>query len=92
MAQRVGVVLSPAERELLAVIAADGNRAQKQVERARIVLARRIGIRRSRWRKHWRRLADGVAMTTALLLSCATNPQARQAADRGRNHGAVSQL
>jgi hypothetical protein len=51
MAQRVGVVLSPAERELLAVIAADRNRAQKQVERARIVLARRIGIRRSRWRK-----------------------------------------
>jgi hypothetical protein len=38
MAQRVGVVLSPAERELLAVIAADRNRAQKQVERARIVL------------------------------------------------------
>jgi hypothetical protein len=29
MAQRVAVVLSPAERELLAVIAADRNRAQK---------------------------------------------------------------
>src|SRR5436853_5353618 len=39
MAQQVCVVLSSAEREQLAAIAADRNRARKHVERARIVLA-----------------------------------------------------
>ena len=39
MAQRVCVVLSSAEREQLAAIAADRNRPRKHVERARIVLA-----------------------------------------------------
>ena len=39
MAQQVCVVLSTAEREQLAAIAADRNRPRKQVERARIVLA-----------------------------------------------------
>src|SRR5438309_6268501 len=39
MAQRVCVVLSSAEREQLATIAADRNRPRKHVERAHIVLA-----------------------------------------------------
>ena len=39
MAQQVCVVLSNAEREQLATIAADRNRPRKHVERARIVLA-----------------------------------------------------
>ena len=39
MAQQVCVVLSTAEREHLAAIAADRNRPRKHVERARIVLA-----------------------------------------------------
>jgi hypothetical protein len=39
MAQQVCVVLSTAEREPLAAIAADRNRLRKHVERARIVLA-----------------------------------------------------
>src|ERR1700746_3720507 len=39
MAQPVCVVLSSAEREQLAVIAADRNRPRKHVERTRIVLA-----------------------------------------------------
>jgi hypothetical protein len=39
MAQQVWVILSAAEREQLAAIAADRNRPRKHVERARIVLA-----------------------------------------------------
>ena len=39
MAQQVCVVLSIAEREQLAAIAADRNRPRKHIERARIVLA-----------------------------------------------------
>src|SRR5580692_7548500 len=39
MAQQVCVVLSAAEREQLAAIAADRNRPRKHIERARIVLA-----------------------------------------------------
>jgi len=39
MAQQVCVVLSTAEREQLAAIAADRNRSRKHVERAHIVLA-----------------------------------------------------
>src|SRR5947199_8457988 len=39
MAQQVCVVVSAAEREQLAAIAADRNRPRKHVERARIVLA-----------------------------------------------------
>jgi hypothetical protein len=39
MAQHVCVVLGTAEREQLAMIAADRNRPRKHVERARLVLA-----------------------------------------------------
>src|ERR1700737_5475679 len=39
MAQQVCVVVSTAEREQLAAIAADRNRPRKHLERARIVLA-----------------------------------------------------
>src|SRR5215469_9973922 len=39
MAQQVCVVLSAADREQLATIAADRNRPRKHVERARMVLA-----------------------------------------------------
>src|SRR4029077_8835752 len=39
MAQRVCMILSAADREQLATIAADRNRLRKHVERARIVLA-----------------------------------------------------
>ena len=39
MAQQVCAVLSTADREQLATIAADRNRLRKHVERARIVLA-----------------------------------------------------
>ena len=39
MAQQVCVVLSAAEREQLAAIAADRNRPRKHIERAQIVLA-----------------------------------------------------
>jgi hypothetical protein len=49
MAQQVCVVLSTAEREQLAAIAADRNRPRKHVERARIgcVITRtRLGILR----------------------------------------------
>ena len=38
MTQRVCVVVSAAEREQLAVIAADRNRPRKHIERAQIVL------------------------------------------------------
>jgi len=39
MAQQVCVVLSAADREQLAMVAADRNRPRKHLERARIVLA-----------------------------------------------------
>ena len=39
MAQQICVVLSAAEREQLAAIAADRNRPRKHIERAQIVLA-----------------------------------------------------
>ena len=39
MAQQVCVVLSAAERDQLAAIAADRNRPRKHIERAQIVLA-----------------------------------------------------
>jgi hypothetical protein len=42
MAQQICVVLSTAEREQLAAIAADRNRPRKHVERARIVTARQF--------------------------------------------------
>jgi hypothetical protein len=42
--QQVCVVLSIAEREQLAAVAADRNRPRKHVERARIVLASRAGL------------------------------------------------
>ena len=61
MAQRVCVVLSAAEREQLAAIAADRNRPRKHIERAQIVLAsadrhpaqqvaQSIGVSRRVWR------------------------------------------
>ena len=66
MAQQVCVVLSIAERAQLAVIAADRNRPRKHVERARICSPRRIGIRRSGWRKASASAGPGVAVATAL--------------------------
>jgi hypothetical protein len=51
MAQQVCVVLSIAEREQLAAIAADRNQPRKHVERARMCSPRRIVTRRSGWRK-----------------------------------------
>ena len=39
MAQRVCMVLSAAEREQLAAIAADRNRPRRHIERAQIILA-----------------------------------------------------
>src|SRR5205814_10467741 len=66
MAQQVCVVLSAAERERLAAIAADRNRPRKHVERAHIVLAsadrhsarraQSIGVSRptvSRWQQRF---------------------------------------
>ena len=67
MAQQVCVILSAAERELLAAIAADRNRPRKHIERARIVLAsadrtstqhvaQRIGVSRPtvwRWQQRF---------------------------------------
>ena len=67
MAQQVWVILSAAERELLAAIAADRNRPRKHIERARIVLAsadrtstqhvaQRIGVSRPtvwRWQQRF---------------------------------------
>ena len=72
MAQQVCVVLSAAEREQLAAIAADRNRPRKHVERARIVLASadrvsaqqvayRIGVSRPTvWRWQQRFAESGV--------------------------------
>src|SRR5207302_11194145 len=72
MAQRVCVVLSSAEREQLAAIAADRNRPRKHVERARIVLAsadrhsaqrvaQSVGIRPpTAWRRQQRFAESGV--------------------------------
>src|SRR3954471_22519605 len=72
MAQQVCVVLSSAEREELATIAADRNRPRKHVERARIVLAsadrhsaqrvaQSIGVSRPTvWRRQQRFAESGV--------------------------------
>jgi len=72
MGQQVSVVLSAAEREQLAMIAADRNRPRKHVERARIVLAsadrhaaqrvaQRIGVSRPTvWRWQQRFAESGV--------------------------------
>src|SRR5499433_4196325 len=73
MAQQVCVVLSAAEREQLAAIAADRNRPRKHIERARIVLAsadrhsaqrvaQSIGVSRPTvWRWQQRFAESGVA-------------------------------
>jgi len=80
MAQQVCVVLSTAEREQLMAIAADRNRPRKHIERARIVLTRRIGIRRSGWRNALalvgRRCGDGNSALprVGLTVCCATRP------------------
>src|ERR1700758_3728536 len=72
MAQQVCVVLSAAEREQLAAIAADRNRPRKHIERAQIVLAsadrhpaqqvaKRIGISRPTvWRWQQRFAENGI--------------------------------
>ena len=72
MAQQVCVVLSAAEREQLAAIAADRNRPRKHIERAQIVLAsadrhpvqqvaQRIGVSRPTvWRWQQRFAESGV--------------------------------
>jgi hypothetical protein len=44
MAQTVCVLIEAADRERLAAIVADRNRPRKQAERARIALARLIGV------------------------------------------------
>jgi transposase len=80
MAQQVCVVLSIAEREQLAAMAADRNRPRKHVERARIVLAsadrhsaqrvaQSIGVSRPTvWRWQQRFAESGVEVY------CATRP------------------
>jgi hypothetical protein len=95
MAQQICVVLSAAERERLAAITADRNRPRKHVDRARIVLisadrhsaqrvAQSIGVSR----------ADGLALATTRCRErgrgsiARQDLQARQGADRRRNHGA----
>jgi hypothetical protein len=64
MAQTVCAIINTAERERLAAIAADRNRARKHVDRARIVLASAAG-----GAKHRRQPANGVAMAAALCRS-----------------------
>jgi hypothetical protein len=64
MAQQVCVVLSIAEREQLAAIAADRNRPRKHIERARIVLA--SADRHTAQRVAQSIGAHGVAVATAL--------------------------
>ena len=87
MAQQVCVVLSTAERERLAAIAADRNRPGKHVERARIVLAsadrgsaqrvaQRIGVSRPTvWRWQQRFAESGVE---ALLRDKTASPASRR--------------
>ena len=83
----VCVVLSTAERERLAAIAADRNRPRKDVERARIVLAsadrgsaqrvaQRIGVSRPTvWRWQQRFAESGVE---GLLRDKTRNPERRR--------------
>src|SRR5438270_9035549 len=95
MAQQVCVVLSTAEREQLAAIAADRNRPRKHVERAGIVLAsadrhsaqrvaQSIGVSRPTvWRWQQRFAESGVEGSIARQ-----DPQARQGTAGGGKHGA----
>jgi hypothetical protein len=95
MVQQVCVVLSAAERDQLAAIAADRNRPRKHIERAtdRPRLSRSASAAAG-GAKHRRQPADGVAMATALCrerdrrAAARQDPQARQGADRGGNRGA----
>jgi hypothetical protein len=64
MAQQVCVVLSTAEREQLAAIAADRNRPRKHVERARIVLA-------SADRYSAQRVAQSIGVSRPTVWRCA---------------------
>ena len=67
MAQQVCVVLSTAERELLAAIAGDRNRPRKHVERA--AHRARLGgspLGAAGGAKHRGQTADGVAVAAAL--------------------------
>jgi hypothetical protein len=66
LAQQICVIVSAAEREQLAGIAADRNRPRKHVERVRIVLASADRHAAQRVRKARRRPADGVAPATTL--------------------------
>jgi hypothetical protein len=92
--QQVCVVLNAAEREQLAAIVTDRNRPRKHVERAGIVLAsadRHSGA--AGGATHRRQSADGVAVATTLRerdrgFVARQDPQTRQGADRGGNHGA----
>jgi hypothetical protein len=95
MAQQVCVVLSTAEREQLAAIVADRNPAAQTCgaggHRARLggsALGAAGGA------THRRQSADGVAVATTLRrergggFAARQDPQTRQGADRGGNHGA----
>src|SRR5260370_9007241 len=91
MAQQVCVVLSTAEREQLAAIAADPNRPRKHIERARAVLAsadrdaaqrvaQSIGVSRP----------NGVAVATALCREAGgggSSPHTPPAPPGGPRHG-----
>ena len=66
MAQQVCVVLSTAEREQLAAIAADRNRPRKHVERARIVLGSADRHPAQGGAKHRRQPTHGVAVAATL--------------------------
>ena len=90
MAQTVCVIVSAAPREQLAAIATDRNRPRKHVERARIVpasadrpsphqVAQSLGVSRPTVWSWQHRFPEAVARQDA---------QARQGANRGRNHGA----
>ena len=69
MAQQVCVVLSTAEREQLAAIAADRNRQRKQIERARIVLA-------SADRYSVQQVAQSVGVSRPTVWRCSALPRA----------------
>ena len=94
MAQQVCVVLSAAEREQLSALVADRKRPRKHVERRASCSPRRSAPGAAGGAQHRPQPADSVAVATALRcergrgFAARPDPQARQAADRGGNHGA----